>query len=58
MGHETQFPAVIGSGVVIRESAKVHAGCVVADAAVVTHDIPDGQYWAGAPARPRGESPA
>jgi acyl-[acyl carrier protein]--UDP-N-acetylglucosamine O-acyltransferase len=28
VAHETRFPAVIGDGVVIREFARVHAGCV------------------------------
>lgn len=117
---ETRFPAVIGAGVVVREFARVHAGCLretvvgegcliqsgayvahdvrlgphvtigtnavlgglvevgehsvigagavvlpkrrighhsaVAPGAVVTHDIPDGQSWAGDPAAPGNPS--
>ncbi|MEM9883640.1 MAG: UDP-3-O-(3-hydroxymyristoyl)glucosamine N-acyltransferase [Planctomycetota bacterium] len=44
--------AMVGGGVQFRDHVTVGAGCRIAGAAVIANDIPDGQEWAGYPARP------
>jgi sugar O-acyltransferase (sialic acid O-acetyltransferase NeuD family) len=44
--------AYVGMGASIRENLRIGAGAVVGMGAVVLRDVPDGQIWAGNPARP------
>lgn len=46
--------AYIGQGALVREQVRVGARAVVGMGAVVLSDIPDGETWAGVPARPLG----
>ncbi len=48
--------AYLGAGSMIRESLRVGAGSLVGMGSVVLNDIPDGQVWAGSPARYLGEA--
>ena len=43
--------AFIGSGALVREGVRVGAGSLVGIGSVVLHDVPDGEVWAGSPAR-------
>jgi sugar O-acyltransferase (sialic acid O-acetyltransferase NeuD family) len=43
--------AYVGAGALVRENRRVGAGALVAMGAVVTRDVPDGEVWAGVPAR-------
>jgi sugar O-acyltransferase (sialic acid O-acetyltransferase NeuD family) len=43
--------AYLGSGALLREGVRVGAGSLVGMGSVVLHDVPDGQVWAGSPAR-------
>jgi sugar O-acyltransferase (sialic acid O-acetyltransferase NeuD family) len=43
--------AYLGTGALIREGLSVGAGAVIGMGAVVTRDVPDGEVWAGVPAR-------
>jgi sugar O-acyltransferase (sialic acid O-acetyltransferase NeuD family) len=44
--------AYIGSGALVREGVVVGAGATVGMGALVTHPVPAGEVWVGAPARP------
>lgn len=46
--------AYVGAGALIRESVHIGAGSLVGMGAVVLHDIPPGEVWAGNPARRLG----
>ena len=41
----------IGINASIREHVKIGSNCVIGMGSVVLHDVPDGETWAGAPAR-------
>ncbi|WP_156756188.1 NeuD/PglB/VioB family sugar acetyltransferase [Actinokineospora pegani] len=43
--------AYLGAGCLVREGVRVGAGAVLGMGAVVLSDVPDGQTWAGVPAR-------
>jgi sugar O-acyltransferase (sialic acid O-acetyltransferase NeuD family) len=43
--------AYLGAGATVREGVRIGVGAVVGMGAVVTRDVPDGQVWAGVPAR-------
>jgi sugar O-acyltransferase (sialic acid O-acetyltransferase NeuD family) len=43
--------AYLGTGSMVREGLRVGAGAVVGMGSVVTRDVPDGEIWAGVPAR-------
>lgn len=43
--------AFIGSGALLREGVRVGAGALVGIGSVVLNDVPDGELWAGSPAR-------
>jgi sugar O-acyltransferase (sialic acid O-acetyltransferase NeuD family) len=43
--------AYLGQGAMIREYTTIGAGAVIGMGAVVLTDVPDGQTWAGSPAR-------
>jgi sugar O-acyltransferase (sialic acid O-acetyltransferase NeuD family) len=43
--------AYLGTGVMVREGLRIGAGAVIGMGAVVLHDVPDGEVWAGLPAR-------
>jgi sugar O-acyltransferase (sialic acid O-acetyltransferase NeuD family) len=43
--------AYLGSGCVVRERRTIGRGALVGMGAVVTTDVPDGEVWAGTPAR-------
>jgi bifunctional UDP-N-acetylglucosamine pyrophosphorylase/glucosamine-1-phosphate N-acetyltransferase len=45
--------AALGSDTLLVAPVRVGAGALTAAGAVVTHDIPSGEMWVGAPARPR-----
>ncbi|MEM7626914.1 MAG: UDP-3-O-(3-hydroxymyristoyl)glucosamine N-acyltransferase [Planctomycetota bacterium] len=44
--------SLIGGGVQFRDHVTLGRGCKVAGTAVVAHDMPDGEEWAGVPAGP------
>jgi sugar O-acyltransferase (sialic acid O-acetyltransferase NeuD family) len=44
--------AYLGTGSLVREGLTIGAGAVVGMGAVVTKDVPEGEVWAGVPARP------
>lgn len=46
--------AYVGSGAVLREGTSVGAGALLGMGSVLLDDIPDGETWAGAPARQLG----
>lgn len=41
----------IGAGAVILPGVHLYQGCMIAAGAVVTHDVPMGETWAGLPAK-------
>jgi sugar O-acyltransferase (sialic acid O-acetyltransferase NeuD family) len=41
----------VGQGAMVREHVRIGAGAVIGMGAVVLADVPDGQTWAGVPAR-------
>jgi acetyltransferase-like isoleucine patch superfamily enzyme len=43
--------AYLGSGALVREQRSIGSGALVGMGAVVTHDVPPGEVWAGVPAR-------
>jgi len=43
--------AYIGSGALLREDVTIGAGALIGMGAVVTRSVPDGETWAGVPAR-------
>ena len=43
--------AYVGAGAKVRENLTVGAGALIGMGAVVTTDVPDGEVWAGVPAR-------
>jgi sugar O-acyltransferase (sialic acid O-acetyltransferase NeuD family) len=43
--------AYLGAGCLVRENRTIGAGALVGMGAVVTTDVPDGEVWAGTPAR-------
>lgn len=43
--------AYVGSGALVREGRTIGAGSLVGMGSVVTRDVPDGEVWAGVPAR-------
>jgi bifunctional UDP-N-acetylglucosamine pyrophosphorylase/glucosamine-1-phosphate N-acetyltransferase len=45
--------AALGSDTLLVAPVRVGAGALTGAGAVVTHDIPSGEVWVGAPARPR-----
>lgn len=49
---QVQAGAYIASGALIREGVTIGAGALVGMGAVVLHDVPAGEVWVGAPARP------
>lgn len=59
--HPTRYQTVIGKYVFIASGSIVLPGCTIGDyaivkaGAVVTHDVPDWEIWAGIPARKVGE---
>jgi bifunctional UDP-N-acetylglucosamine pyrophosphorylase/glucosamine-1-phosphate N-acetyltransferase len=44
--------ASIGSDTLLVAPVRVGAGAITGAGAVVTHDVPSGEVWLGAPARP------
>lgn len=50
--------AYVGSGACLREGIAIGERALVGMAAVVTHNVPAGRLWHGAPARDRGAAPA
>jgi sugar O-acyltransferase (sialic acid O-acetyltransferase NeuD family) len=49
--------AYLGMGALIKQGVAVGAWSVIGMGAVVLHDVPDGQIWAGVPARLLGATP-
>jgi sugar O-acyltransferase (sialic acid O-acetyltransferase NeuD family) len=49
--------AYVGAGALIREHVRVGAWSLVGMGSAVLHDIPPGEVWAGAPARPLRPAP-
>jgi sugar O-acyltransferase (sialic acid O-acetyltransferase NeuD family) len=43
--------AYLGAGALVREGVRVGSGALVGMGSVVLHDVPDGETWAGNPAR-------
>jgi sugar O-acyltransferase (sialic acid O-acetyltransferase NeuD family) len=50
-GVQVREGAYLGSGCLVRENRTIGAGALVGMGAVVTTDVPDGEVWAGMPAR-------
>jgi acetyltransferase-like isoleucine patch superfamily enzyme len=50
-GVQVREGAYLGAGCLVRENRTVGAGALVGMGAVVTTDVPDGEVWAGMPAR-------
>ena len=46
--------AFIGTGVTILKGVKIGRRCIIGASAVVTRDVPEGEIWAGNPARKIG----
>lgn len=63
-GHGRSQPIVVGEGawlgarVIVLKGVRIGAGAVVGAGSVVTRDVPDGMFAAGAPARVLGPVPA
>ena len=49
--------AYIGAGALVRENVELGPGCLVGMGAVVLHDVPAHETWAGVPARCLGPAP-
>lgn len=45
----------VGAGAVVLDGVTVHRGAVIGAGAIVTHDVPEYEMWAGNPARKIGE---
>jgi bifunctional UDP-N-acetylglucosamine pyrophosphorylase/glucosamine-1-phosphate N-acetyltransferase len=45
--------ASIGSDTMLVAPVRIGTGAMTGAGSVVTHDVPSGEVWAGAPARPR-----
>jgi sugar O-acyltransferase (sialic acid O-acetyltransferase NeuD family) len=50
-GVQVREGAYLGAGCLVRENRTIGAGALIGMGAVVTTDVPDGEVWAGTPAR-------
>ncbi len=51
-GVHVEREAYLGAGAMVREGLRIGAAALVGMGSVVLHDVPAGQTWVGAPARP------